>query len=92
MIWDPKIKRAHQAAVYIESLCQKILTKYRSRHTQEEMEQDTSILGHLVRCPYENDEHRYLDMITFLFGGHDTSAITIAWTLIEVVLHPHVLI
>ena len=92
MFWDPEIKRAYQSGAHIDSLCQKILTKYRSSHTQEEIEQDSSILGHLVRCPYENDEHRYLDMFTFLFAGHDTSAITIAWTLIEVTRHPHVII
>ena len=93
MFWDiAKMKRAEQAARHIEIVCEKILEKYRSTYTTEEIEKDTSILGHLVRCPYENDEHRCYDMFVFLFAGHDTSSITITWTLIEVVRHPHILV
>jgi cytochrome P450 len=92
MIWDPKMKRAHQSEKFLDGLCYKILAKYRSTHTPEEIENDTSILGHLVRCPYKNDEHLVVDMLAFLFAGHDTSSITIAWTLIEVARHPQVLV
>ena len=91
MFWDPDMKRAYQAVDYIQQVCRNILNKYRSSKSLEEKENDTSILGHLVRCPYENDDKRCADMQSFIFAGHDTSSITIAWTLIEVLKHPYVL-
>ena len=92
MRWGPTIQRAKKAANYIKDICRNFLLEYRSNHTPEEIKKDTSILGHLVRCPYENDDKRCADMQSFLFAGLDTSSITIAWTLIEVLKHPHVLI
>jgi biphenyl-4-hydroxylase len=44
-----------------------------------------------VNSPYDSDVARGADVITFLVAGHDTTAYTLSWILIEVARHPIVL-
>ena len=90
-VWDPTMARANKAVDYLFKLMESVITKYEATYSVEERKTDTSILGHIYRCPYETAERRHSDMITFFFAGYDTSSLTMAWTVIEVTKHPHVL-
>lgn len=41
-------------------------------------------MGHLVRNPYAAEEDRISDMLVFINAGHETSAWTVAWLMLEV--------
>lgn len=90
MFWDPELRRARAARERILDVNTKLLAAYRQRHTKEEAEADTSILGHIVRGPYRSDAERSAEMTAFLIGGNDTSALTVSWILIEIARNPHV--
>ena len=69
---------------------QEILNRYRTTHSEEETEKDFSILGHLIRSPFKSDHERCADMLMYMIAGHDTSAYSLAWTIIEVARHKDV--
>jgi cytochrome P450 len=87
-LWNGEPERAEAANKKMREFAQGILDNYRSTHTAQEMEADTSILAHLLRSPYETDEARCADMVVFLIAGHDTTSFTLAWTIIELCKHP----
>lgn len=47
-------------------------------------------MGHLVRNPYAAEEDRISDMLVFIAAGHETTAWTVTWLLLEVTRHPEV--
>jgi hypothetical protein len=53
---------------------QRILEKYRASNSPEDIAKDSSILAHLVRCPYPTDGERCADMLAHMVAGHDTTA------------------
>jgi cytochrome P450 len=87
-LWNGEPARAALANQRLRQLTQGIVDNYRQSHSKEATETDTSIMGHLIRSPYETDEARCADMIIFMIAGHDTTAYTIAWTLIELSRNP----
>jgi cytochrome P450 len=89
-LWNGEPARAALGKKRLREFTQNILDKYRATHTKEETESDTSVLAHLVRGPYESDEARCADMIVFIIAGHDTTAYTIVWTLIELSRNSHI--
>jgi cytochrome P450 len=90
MFWDKDRIEAKQAVCKCQDLMLRVLQEYRSNHTPDEIESDQSILGHLVKTPYPSESARTAEMITYLFGGHDTTAYSLSWTLIEVARHAEV--
>ncbi len=49
MIFNREYQRAQQSVKYLDNLVLRICDNYRATHTAEEIEKDTSILGHLIR-------------------------------------------
>lgn len=49
MFWREEVKEGLKAAKEIESIGQKILNKYRSEHSAEQLSDDKTIIGHLLR-------------------------------------------
>lgn len=47
-------------------------------------------MAHLIKTPYKSEKERCADMTMFMMAGHDTTAFSIAWIMIEVAKHPHV--
>ena len=91
MFWNAEVKRAKAATIILEDSQRKILSDYRLKKSPEEISKDPSILGHLVRSPYVTDKERCADMTTMMVAGHDTTAYSISWIMIEVSRHPDVL-
>ena len=48
-----------------------------------------TVIGRIMNNPcYKDDYERARDLIVFLIAGHDTTGLTIAWTLIELARNP----
>lgn len=90
MFWDKDLRRAGVAAKTVKAAQMKILDNYRAINTPDEIEKDSSILAHIVRGPYRNDEERCADMTIFMVAGHDTTSYSMSWIIIEVARNPHV--
>jgi hypothetical protein len=72
--WVKEIKDAKTGVALMVKAGQSILDCYRSSHTKDEIEEDTSIIGHLIRGPYKSDRERIADVTIFMLAGHDTTA------------------
>lgn len=90
LYWNKDVMEAKVSSLEIKKFQQGLLDSYRSKKTPTEMEKDPSILGHLVRTAYPSDDERCADMTTFILAGHDTTAYTMAWTMIEIARNPDV--
>jgi cytochrome P450 len=90
LFWDKDVKAAKVSALEINKFQLSLLDSYRAEKSPEEIEKDPSILGHLVRTAYPSDTERCADMTTFILAGHDTTAYSLAWTIIEVARNPEV--
>ena len=91
MFWNSEIKQAKAAAVVLEDSQRKLLADYRHKKSPEEISKDPSILGHLVRSPYKSEKERCSDMSTLMIAGHETTAYTVSWIMIEIARNPDVL-
>jgi cytochrome P450 len=92
MFWLPEIKVAKKAVAKVAETGQGVLDRYRASHTPEEIEADSSIIGHLVRSPYPTELERIADVTIFMLAGHDTTAYQVSWIIIEILKHPQVLV
>mmetsp|Transcript_14207 Transcript_14207/g.13729 ORF Transcript_14207/g.13729 Transcript_14207/m.13729 type:complete len:480 (-) Transcript_14207:28-1467(-) len=90
MFWKKSQIEAKAAAVRIYQCEQKLLDNYRATNTPEKIEKGVSIMDHLLKAPYKSDMERCADMTVFIFAGHETTAYSCAWTLIEVAQQPHI--
>ena len=90
MFWNADVKEAKVAAHRAEAAQKKLLDKYRETKTTSETAEDCTILGQLVRSPYRSDLERCADMSIFMVAGHETTAYTLAWIIIEVTRNPEV--
>lgn len=88
MFWLPDYQRAERATVYVRYFQDLVMRSYRETRSTAEIEEDSSIMGHLMRSPYESDIARGADITTFLVAGHDTTAYSLAWILVELARHP----
>ena len=81
MFWNSEVQRGDEAARYLMATQQKILDTYRASNSPEDIEKDSSILAHLVRCPFPTDAERCADMLAFMIAGHDTIAfsLVVSW-------------
>jgi hypothetical protein len=70
-----EVKVANKARVKVAETGQGVLDRYRASHTPEEIEADSSIIGHLVRSPYPTELDRIADVTIFMLAGHDTTGL-----------------
>ena len=91
MFWNTDVKEGKFAALRVEAAQKKLLDNYRETKTTSETAEDCAILGQLVRSPYRSDVERCADMTIFMVAGHETTAYTLAWIIIEVTRNPEVL-
>ena len=88
---DSDGRRAYEAYDKILSICSTILSDYKAERTEDEIAKDTSILGHIVRCPYLTEAERLEDMYGFIIAGYETTAVSLTWAVIEIARDPRVL-
>lgn len=77
----------------IQTFGKKILTTYRKgnkKRRQSTAPVKQSIIGLINKSTnYEDDEHRVADIVMLLLSGHDTTAYTLAWILLELARNPN---
>ncbi len=78
-------RRALVAASKLQQFALKIIDEYRKL---ENPIKDTLIDRIMNNTVYKNDKERAADIIVLFIAGHDTTAFTIAWILLELAKHP----
>ena len=81
----PSVRRAQHATVQLQYLARSILQNYRN---QPEPTQGTLIERIVLDDEYSTDEERVRDIIAFLFGGYETTAVTLSFALLELARNP----
>jgi cytochrome P450 len=89
MFWLPEIKDANEGVCKMKRVGQGVLDRYRASHSKEEIESDSSIIGHLVRSPYPTELDRIADITIFILAGHDTTGYQLSWIIIEIIKVNH---
>eukprot|EP00960_Hanusia_phi_P056604 763321-Hanusia_phi.AAC.2 len=79
MLFLPSVVRAKKASKELMNLAQRVLDFYRSQKSDD----DTCLISFLNRNQYPDDRAICADIVTFMIGGHDTSAYTLSWILYE---------
>lgn len=92
----PAVWKANRAAKVVQSIAFRMMANYRKKHGAElkelktskspdyKYEDDTIISRIMNNVNYTCDEERAADIAIFLAAGHDTTAYSIAWTLLEI--------
>jgi cytochrome P450 len=92
MFWLPEIKDADKSVNEMTKVGQGVLDRYRASHSKEEIELDSTIIGHLLRSPYPTELDRIADITIFILAGHDTTGYQLSWIVIEIIkVHHHLL-
>jgi cytochrome P450 len=78
-------RRALQASKNVSNISRNIMDAYRRL---EAPEKDTIIDRIMKSDAYKNDDERLADMTVFLIAGHDTTAYSLAWILLELARNP----
>jgi cytochrome P450 len=81
----PDVRRAREGGKTLLAFGLKILESYRQLESPQK--------GTVIDCiannqHYKNDKERASDILVLFVGGHDTTAFTIAWTLLELAKNP----
>lgn len=84
MTWLPEVRRAYQAREDMVSFAEKVLAKSGHHKTQE----DKTIIGRILNNAYPTEKHRISDLLVLLVAGHETTAASLAFFLLEMARHP----
>ena len=82
----PEAKKAHLASMRLLELGTNILESYRA---MDNPTKGTVIDQIAQNTSYKTDKERVSDILMLLFAGHDTTAYSLAWTLLELAKKPH---
>jgi len=92
----PKVWKANRAAKKVQDIAHRMMDNYREKHGNESQElnsskspdkkyEDDTIISRIMNdTEYTCDEERAADISIFLAAGHDTTAYSISWTLLEI--------
>jgi cytochrome P450 len=81
----PDRRRAFQASKNVSKISRNIMDAYKRL---EAPAKDTIIDRIMKSVAYKNDDERLADITVFLIGGHDTTAYSLAWILLELARNP----
>ena len=84
-LFFPDRRRALAAAKELRNISFKIVNAYRKL---ESPVKGTIINQIMTAAVYKNDEERAADVLSFLVAGHDTTAYSISWILLELARNP----
>jgi cytochrome P450 len=87
-IFLPSVRRARLARTRVHAIANIILQSYRKKPEHLRSQQDSIISCIDKNNNYKDDSHRIADIVMFLFAGHDTTAYSLSWTLLELARHP----
>lgn len=85
------LRAAKKATIEMIAMGKAMLQKARERHDKDptNKEHQSSLVHMIASNPdYESDDERARDILVFFFAGFDTTAHSIAWTLLELARNP----
>lgn len=81
----PERQRAAHACETIYQLFHRIIDNYRNLESPIE----GRVIDLIMNNPtYPNDHHIASEIMAYMIGGHDTTALSVSWTLLELGKHP----
>jgi len=82
----PERKRALDGYYKVMELMKRFIANYRSKPNPMK----GTIIDLLMNNPcYKNDDELAFELFAYVMAGYDTTAFTLAWTLLELARHPH---
>lgn len=95
MIWESAVIQQKKDEVTMRNQMEKLLELYKAKKEKEKTdtsgstrEEDTSILSFLCSTSYEKEIDCLSDIISFIIAGHETSATSLCYLLLELMRHP----
>jgi cytochrome P450 len=82
----PDLRRGHKAALELRALGKRMITACRENPNPEK--KDTLIYMIANDPEYASDDERARDVLIYFFAGFDTTAHSIAWTMLELARNP----
>jgi cytochrome P450 len=90
MFWNSEVRQAQRSVPKFLSFAHDIINSYRTSPKDEG--KDSCCMAQILKNKgYATDKERAADVLGFLLAGHDTTAYTLAWAVIEITRHPRVL-
>jgi len=90
--WDPSVARGKQACLRMKKEMEKVAALHRRRKegSIEATAPPRSIIDHLMGHNYPSEEALLSDLWIVIFAGHETSAATLCFALMELAKNPSV--
>ena len=92
MFWDKDVRRGNEACQHMTRVGEHVLSSAR-RSLQEARTAHYNglVIGRLLEHAYPSEKARIADLLILIIAGHETSASTMLFFLLELVRHPEVL-
>jgi len=90
MFWDANVRKGQVATKYLKEVSDKILFNHQKRRRVKDMAGRTPLIDLIDQEPYPSHIAKASDINILLFAGHDTTAFSFSFFLMEVVRHPEV--
>ena len=90
MFWNSHVKKAYDAKEYLIYTCNKILYHYQKNKVTNEGRKFTPLIDYIDQENYPNHMAKLSDIAILLFAGHDTTAFTFSFLLMEIARNPDV--
>ena len=84
MTFLPEVNRAFIARRNMVTFAKKVLAKSAHHKTAE----DKTIIGRILNNAYPSEQHRISDLLVLLVAGHETTAASLTFFLLEMARHP----
>lgn len=94
--WDKNVQAGDRACVRVKEIAAKMTRLYREHEAQREASGDPrpkrqSLMQHMVEHAYPSEVARLSDVNVMTFAGHDTTAFSFCFFLMEMARHPEIL-
>lgn len=92
--WMNTVRQCDEACKRMDTVIQGVLRGYRERNAvgaERPTEVEQSIMNRIMHMPphiYPNDDYRISEIVAFIIAGHETSAFTLCFFLMEMAKNP----
>lgn len=90
MFWDADVREGQMAAKHLKDVSDKILFHHQKRRRTKDIAGRTPLIDLIDQQSYPSHIAKASDINILLFAGHDTTAFSFSFFLMEIVRHPEV--
>ena len=90
MFWDADVREGQAAAKYLKDVSDKILFHHQKRRQTKDIAGRTPLIDLIDQQSYPSHIAKASDINILLFAGHDTTAFSFSFFLMEIARHPQV--